>query len=155
MQSVSVLRQRLGRARRVMIVGNGGIALEAAYGVRVQRRAVATVALPDVPVSVRTAMQLETCEVVWVMRHKFLGNTFFDASASRFFLEGKALGAGATCVARRTSPGNTCCPAGERSTGAGRGTDAVGGQGASGKGGACPAARPRRGLASHAVCACC
>ena len=33
-QSVEILRQRMARARRVMIVGNGGIALEAAYGVR-------------------------------------------------------------------------------------------------------------------------
>ena len=36
--------------------------------------------------------QLDTCEVVWVMKHEYMGSTFFDASASRFFLSERVLG---------------------------------------------------------------
>ena len=33
-QSVAALRRKVGTARRVCVVGNGGIALEAVFGVR-------------------------------------------------------------------------------------------------------------------------
>eukprot|EP00941_MAST-03F_sp_MAST-3F-sp1_P005623 g5623.t1 len=62
-ESVFHLAKRLEKARRVMVVGNGGIALELIYAVR-------------------------NIEVVWVTRDSFMGNTFFDASVTDFFAPG-------------------------------------------------------------------
>jgi hypothetical protein len=78
-ESVEELCKRLLHARRVLLVGNGGIALE----------------------FVHAAQALGLCdELVWVVREPYIGNTFFDASASRFFLACDLLGkGGAECEA--------------------------------------------------------
>lgn len=52
---VGVLRAALGEARRVLIVGNGGIAMELAF-----------------------EMRGKDCEVVWAIRGEHVGNSFFD-----------------------------------------------------------------------------
>ena len=59
---VCALRARLSTARRVVVLGNGGIALELVHALRALPRA----------------------EVVWAVRDGYIGNTFFDASASAF-----------------------------------------------------------------------
>lgn len=62
--TVDELRRRVEVARRVVVLGNGGIALEFVHAV-------------------------DDCEVVWAIRDEYIGNTFFDASASRFLLEAR------------------------------------------------------------------
>ncbi|XP_036745162.2 pyridine nucleotide-disulfide oxidoreductase domain-containing protein 1 isoform X2 [Manis pentadactyla] len=52
-------QKKLTRARRIMIIGNGGIALELVY-------------------------EIEGCEVIWAIKDKAIGNTFFDAGAAEF-----------------------------------------------------------------------
>lgn len=59
-ESVKDLRRRLADARRVIVVGNGGIATELMY-------------------------ELDKCEVIWVIKDKSIGSTFFDAAAAQFF----------------------------------------------------------------------
>jgi len=60
--SVSDLCAALQGARRVLIVGNGGIAMELVQALR------------------------SSCQVVWAIKNRYIGNTFFDASASAFLL---------------------------------------------------------------------
>ncbi|CAN0548238.1 unnamed protein product, partial [Ectocarpus sp. 12 AP-2014] len=64
-ESVENLRERLVDAKRVLVVGNGGLALEL----------------------VHFLASTQACQVVWAVRNSYIGNTFFDASASAFFLQ--------------------------------------------------------------------
>ncbi|KAM4038074.1 pyridine nucleotide-disulfide oxidoreductase domain-containing protein 1 [Anomaloglossus baeobatrachus] len=59
--SARTFQQHLTRARRVLVVGNGGIALELVY-------------------------EMEGCEVIWAIKDKSIGNTFFDAGAAEFLI---------------------------------------------------------------------
>ncbi|KAM6214676.1 pyridine nucleotide-disulfide oxidoreductase domain-containing protein 1 [Rhynchocyon petersi] len=58
--SAQEFQKHLTKAKRIMIVGNGGIALELVY-------------------------EIEGCEVIWAIKDKAIGNTFFDAGAAEFF----------------------------------------------------------------------
>lgn len=60
-ESVEELGRRLASARRVMVVGNGGIALEVVH-------------------------EVLGCELVWAVKDGYVGNTFFDSTASGFVL---------------------------------------------------------------------
>jgi len=51
-QSLAELRARLSLARCVIVLGNGGIAMELVHAI-------------------------DFCEVVWVVKHNYIGNTFF------------------------------------------------------------------------------
>jgi len=62
LESVQELSRRLQDARRVALVGNGGIALELAHSLR-------------------------SCTVDWLIKDGYIGNTFFDASSSRFVMD--------------------------------------------------------------------
>ncbi|XP_055427610.1 pyridine nucleotide-disulfide oxidoreductase domain-containing protein 1 isoform X3 [Bubalus kerabau] len=57
--SAQEFQKQLTKAKRIMIIGNGGIALELVY-------------------------EIEGCEVIWVIKDKAIGNTFFDAGAAEF-----------------------------------------------------------------------
>uniref|UniRef100_A0A8D0XA74 Pyridine nucleotide-disulfide oxidoreductase domain-containing protein 1 n=1 Tax=Sus scrofa TaxID=9823 RepID=A0A8D0XA74_PIG len=57
--SAQEFQKQLTQAKRIMIIGNGGIALELVY-------------------------EIEGCEVIWVIKDKAIGNTFFDAGAAEF-----------------------------------------------------------------------
>uniref|UniRef100_A0A3Q4ICC2 Pyridine nucleotide-disulfide oxidoreductase domain-containing protein 1 n=1 Tax=Neolamprologus brichardi TaxID=32507 RepID=A0A3Q4ICC2_NEOBR len=59
--SAQEFQKRLSKAKRIVIVGNGGIALELAY-------------------------EVEGCEVIWAVKDKAIGNTFFDAGAAQFLI---------------------------------------------------------------------
>ncbi|KAK9860342.1 hypothetical protein WJX84_006237 [Apatococcus fuscideae] len=59
--SIQELSHRLRSAKRVMIVGNGGIALE-------------------------LAQSLQGYEIIWVMRHSHIGDAFFDRDAAEYLL---------------------------------------------------------------------
>ncbi|KAG9471171.1 hypothetical protein GDO78_015525 [Eleutherodactylus coqui] len=59
--SARTFQQHLARARRVLVVGNGGIALELVY-------------------------EMESCEVVWAIKDKSIGNAYFDAGAAEFLI---------------------------------------------------------------------
>ncbi|KAM8974684.1 pyridine nucleotide-disulfide oxidoreductase domain-containing protein 1 isoform 2-T2 [Pelodytes ibericus] len=59
--SAQELQRHLSSARRVVVVGNGGIALELVY-------------------------EIEGCEVIWAIKDKSIGNTFFDAGAAEFLI---------------------------------------------------------------------
>ncbi|XP_059894679.1 pyridine nucleotide-disulfide oxidoreductase domain-containing protein 1 [Gadus macrocephalus] len=59
--SVQEFQKRLSSAKRIVVVGNGGIALELVFEVR-------------------------GCEVVWAVKDKAIGNTFFDAGAAQFLI---------------------------------------------------------------------
>lgn len=61
MESVEELARRLASARRVLVVGNGGIALEVVH-------------------------EVVGCELVWAVKDGYVGNTFFDSTASGFVL---------------------------------------------------------------------
>jgi hypothetical protein len=70
-QSVIALAARLSSARRVLIIGNGGIALELVH------------ALHRSP-TLATRHNLQ--EIVWCVKDAFLGHTFLDRTASAFLL---------------------------------------------------------------------
>ncbi|XP_062239208.1 pyridine nucleotide-disulfide oxidoreductase domain-containing protein 1 [Platichthys flesus] len=59
--SAQELQKRLSNAKRIVVVGNGGIALELVY-------------------------EVEGCEVIWAVKDKAIGNTFFDAGAAQFLI---------------------------------------------------------------------
>eukprot|EP00903_Cladosiphon_okamuranus_P013090 g12210.t1 len=67
-ESVENLNKRLLDAKVVLVVGNGGIAMELVHSLVLKK----------------------ACQVVWAVRNKYIGNTFFDASASAFFLQNVA-----------------------------------------------------------------
>jgi small subunit ribosomal protein S18b len=60
--SVKTLSARLNNSRKVIIVGNGGIATELVH-------------------------ELLNCHIVWVIKDKNISSTFFDAAASKFFFD--------------------------------------------------------------------
>lgn len=59
-ETVVSFQARLANARRVVIVGNGGIATELVYEIR-------------------------DCKIVWVIRDSFMSHHFFDAHSAKFF----------------------------------------------------------------------
>ncbi|KAJ6666241.1 hypothetical protein lerEdw1_000513 [Lerista edwardsae] len=59
--SAAEFQKHLAKAKRIIIVGNGGIALELVY-------------------------EIEGCEVIWAIKDKAIGNTFFDAGAAEFLI---------------------------------------------------------------------
>eukprot|EP00698_Gefionella_okellyi_P001713 TRINITY_DN11582_c0_g1_i1.p1 TRINITY_DN11582_c0_g1~~TRINITY_DN11582_c0_g1_i1.p1 ORF type:complete len:483 (+),score=71.67 TRINITY_DN11582_c0_g1_i1:70-1518(+) len=59
--TVEDYKRRLDRARRAIVIGNGGIAME-------------------------LIGEVQNCEVVWAVKDNYIGNTFFDESASAFLL---------------------------------------------------------------------
>ena len=59
-ETVIDLQKRLQNARQVIIVGNGGIATELVY-------------------------EIENCKIIWAIKDEFIGHTFFDSTAARFF----------------------------------------------------------------------
>ncbi|XP_050824816.1 pyridine nucleotide-disulfide oxidoreductase domain-containing protein 1 isoform X3 [Gopherus flavomarginatus] len=59
--SAQAFQNHLAKARRIAVVGNGGIALELVY-------------------------EIEGCEVLWAIKDKAIGNTFFDAGAAEFLI---------------------------------------------------------------------
>jgi NADPH-dependent 2,4-dienoyl-CoA reductase/sulfur reductase-like enzyme len=62
-ETVADLRARLGRSRRVLLLGNGGIAMEFVH-----------------------AMRRSAVELVWAVKDNYIGNTFLDHSASAFIM---------------------------------------------------------------------
>eukprot|EP00742_Colponemidia_sp_Colp-10_P006605 GILJ01007078.1.p1 GENE.GILJ01007078.1~~GILJ01007078.1.p1 ORF type:complete len:335 (+),score=27.58 GILJ01007078.1:1400-2404(+) len=64
-QSVQELRHALQSARRVVLIGNGGIALECAFEL--------PLVAPDV-------------EIVWSVREDHIGSTFLDSEAAKYML---------------------------------------------------------------------
>lgn len=59
--SAQEFQKRLATAKRIVVVGNGGIALELVY-------------------------EVEGCEVIWAVKDKAIGNAFFDAGAAQFLI---------------------------------------------------------------------
>ncbi|XP_061663401.1 pyridine nucleotide-disulfide oxidoreductase domain-containing protein 1 [Syngnathoides biaculeatus] len=57
--SAQEFQKRLAKAKRIIVIGNGGIALELVY-------------------------EVEGCEVIWAVKDDAIGNTFFDAGAAQF-----------------------------------------------------------------------
>jgi len=60
-ETVNVFQQKLAGARRIIVVGNGGIATEIVY-------------------------EIEGCEVIWAIKDKNISSTFVDGGASKFLL---------------------------------------------------------------------
>lgn len=60
-ESVQQFKLKLSKARRVVIIGNGGIALELVF-------------------------ELHSCQVLWAIKDEAIGSTFFDRGAATFFL---------------------------------------------------------------------
>eukprot|EP01023_Acetabularia_acetabulum_P061912 TRINITY_DN7535_c0_g1_i2.p1 TRINITY_DN7535_c0_g1~~TRINITY_DN7535_c0_g1_i2.p1 ORF type:complete len:429 (-),score=89.81 TRINITY_DN7535_c0_g1_i2:405-1658(-) len=61
-ESVEMLAEKLQGTKRAIVVGNGGIAMEV---------------LPA----------LSDCEVIWVLKHRHIGDAFFDIDAAQFLLD--------------------------------------------------------------------
>lgn len=61
LETVITLGEKLRTARRVVVVGNGGIALELVHA-------------------------LSFLDLLWIMREEYIGHAFFDASASAFIM---------------------------------------------------------------------
>ncbi|XP_070785159.1 pyridine nucleotide-disulfide oxidoreductase domain-containing protein 1 isoform X1 [Enoplosus armatus] len=59
--SAQEFQRRLSKAKRIVVVGNGGIALELVF-------------------------EVGGCEVIWAVKDKAIGNTFFDAGAAQFLI---------------------------------------------------------------------
>ncbi|GIL73064.1 hypothetical protein Vretifemale_3287 [Volvox reticuliferus] len=91
--SVQELSRRLRSCRRLLLVGNGGIALELA-GELLQLRSRAptsrppggapTTSAPMDPTMENTGVQPP--ELVWVLKHGHVGDAFFDLDAAQFLL---------------------------------------------------------------------
>ncbi|KAF2077143.1 hypothetical protein CYY_001528 [Polysphondylium violaceum] len=62
--SIIDLKNRLNGAKRIVIVGNGGIALELVH-------------------------EIKDCEKIWSIKDSHIGNAFFDREASQFLLHSK------------------------------------------------------------------
>lgn len=77
MDSVQQLSSRLATARRVVVVGNGGIALELVHEVSLYITLYMCVLIKS---------QLTFCDVHWVVRDAYVGSAFFDAAASAFIM---------------------------------------------------------------------
>lgn len=83
-ESVSTLSERLKHSRRMMIVGNGGIALELVYALHT--------ALSEVLKQVNSEQaaggenDLSPPELVWSVHTGYIGNTFLDESSSAFMI---------------------------------------------------------------------
>ncbi|CAD5117421.1 DgyrCDS6190 [Dimorphilus gyrociliatus] len=60
-ETVQIFQKKLKSARKVLIVGNGGIATELAY-------------------------ELKGCDVIWAIKDSSITSTFVDAGAAQFFL---------------------------------------------------------------------
>lgn len=65
-ESVQELQKRLSSAKRILVVGNGGIALELVF-------------------------EVGGCEVVWAVKDRAIGNAFFDAGAAHFLVPALAV----------------------------------------------------------------
>lgn len=90
--TVAELSAVLSTARCVGVVGNGGIALGLVAALATPRGDTAPAKVP----------------VVWAVKDAYIGNTFFDASLSAFFLEGAAAGSrsgGGTLAVQRPDAG--------------------------------------------------
>ncbi|NXA16101.1 PYRD1 protein, partial [Sapayoa aenigma] len=59
--SAQAFQKNLAQAERIIVIGNGGIALELVY-------------------------EIQDCEVIWAIKDKAIGNTFFDAGAAEFLI---------------------------------------------------------------------
>ncbi|XP_061617562.1 pyridine nucleotide-disulfide oxidoreductase domain-containing protein 1 isoform X1 [Phyllopteryx taeniolatus] len=59
--SAQEFQTQLTNAKRIVVIGNGGIALELVY-------------------------EVEGCEVIWAVKDSAIGNTFFDAGAAQFLI---------------------------------------------------------------------
>lgn len=59
--TVKQLKEKLANARKMIVIGNGGIALELVY-------------------------EVSNCDITWCIRHDYIGNTFLDKGAATFFL---------------------------------------------------------------------
>ncbi|XP_077565831.1 pyridine nucleotide-disulfide oxidoreductase domain-containing protein 1 [Stigmatopora nigra] len=57
--SAQDFQKQLTKAKRIVVIGNGGIALELVY-------------------------EVEGCQVIWVVKDDAIGNAFFDAGAAKF-----------------------------------------------------------------------
>jgi len=62
--SIIDLKNRLSGAKRIVIIGNGGIALELVH-------------------------EIKDCEKIWSIKDNHIGNAFFDQEASQFLLNSK------------------------------------------------------------------
>ncbi|XP_054719303.1 pyridine nucleotide-disulfide oxidoreductase domain-containing protein 1-like isoform X2 [Uloborus diversus] len=60
-ETIKIFQEKISDAKRVLVVGNGGIAIELVY-------------------------EIENCQVIWAIKDKCVGATFFDAGAAHFFL---------------------------------------------------------------------
>ncbi|UYV75549.1 PYROXD1 [Cordylochernes scorpioides] len=60
MDSISTFQDMLQSAKRFVLIGNGGIAIE-------------------------LVNEISNCEIIWVIKHDAIGNTFFDSVAAKFF----------------------------------------------------------------------
>ncbi|XP_055009443.1 pyridine nucleotide-disulfide oxidoreductase domain-containing protein 1 isoform X2 [Boleophthalmus pectinirostris] len=59
--SAQDFQKRLSQAKRIVLIGNGGIALELVH-------------------------EVQGCEMIWAIKDKAIGNTFFDAGAAQFLI---------------------------------------------------------------------
>ncbi|GIL42910.1 hypothetical protein Vafri_741 [Volvox africanus] len=91
--SVQDLSHRLRSCRRLLLVGNGGIALELA-GELLQLRSRAPPYRPHRSVPTTSApmgptmenKEVQPPELVWVLKHSHVGDAFFDLDAAQFLL---------------------------------------------------------------------
>ncbi|XP_067124737.1 pyridine nucleotide-disulfide oxidoreductase domain-containing protein 1 [Centruroides vittatus] len=60
-ETVQIFQKKLQNARRIIVVGNGGIATELVY-------------------------EIENCQIIWSIKDKSVGSTFFDPGVAEFFL---------------------------------------------------------------------
>ncbi|XP_072142557.1 pyridine nucleotide-disulfide oxidoreductase domain-containing protein 1 isoform X2 [Dermacentor andersoni] len=90
-ETVRMLQNRLGGARLVAVIGNGGIATELVH-------------------------EMGGCQVLWVVREKSIGATFFDPGAAQFFLPQlsaeKSEGTASSAIAEQDTAdcGDSKCP---------------------------------------------
>ncbi len=83
-ESVNILSAKLVKTRRILLVGNGGIALELVQALNILK------ILNDDEHGKEEQGKTNTTpiELVWAIKDSYIGNTFFDASASAFLLPG-------------------------------------------------------------------
>jgi hypothetical protein len=79
LETIEQLQNRLPSAKRILILGNGGIASELTYKI---------IACCYIYILIQTnffRFELKNVEIVWCIRHGSISATYFDEVASKFF----------------------------------------------------------------------
>lgn len=85
-ETVKDLQKRLSNAKRIIVVGNGGIATELVYTLLITF--IQSFSHTSILISIKywCRYEVNNVEVIWIVKHKSISATFVDAGAAEFFI---------------------------------------------------------------------